>query len=119
MNASFRSTATVIALTAAALAAPSLAHAKRLGGGKPMQRSSLAKTAPAPAAPVAAAPPVGVDAGALLAIRAHVAVFRVGRIVVIPVGPLRRLGGRGRLRCGAGFAGAHGRGRAGTGAAAL
>ena len=30
MNASFRSTATVIALTAAALAAPSLAHAKRL-----------------------------------------------------------------------------------------
>ncbi|HRN63279.1 MAG TPA: ABC transporter substrate-binding protein, partial [Alicycliphilus sp.] len=31
MNASFRSTATVIALTAAALAAPSLAHAKRLG----------------------------------------------------------------------------------------
>ena len=53
MNASFRSTATVIALTAAALAAPSLAHAKRLGGGKPMQRSSLGKTAPAPAAPVA------------------------------------------------------------------
>ena len=37
MNASFRSTATVIALTAAALAAPSLAHAKRLGGGKSVQ----------------------------------------------------------------------------------
>ena len=47
MNASFRSTATVIALTAAALAAPSLAHAKRLGGGKPMQRVLVPVVLPA------------------------------------------------------------------------
>jgi acetyl-CoA decarbonylase/synthase complex subunit delta len=45
MNASFRSTATVIALTAAALA-PSLAHAKRLGGGKPMQRAAWPRPHP-------------------------------------------------------------------------
>ena len=43
MNTSFRTTASVIAVTIAALAAPSLAHAKRMGGGK-----SLPSTRPQP-----------------------------------------------------------------------
>ncbi|HRM94872.1 MAG TPA: hypothetical protein PLO08_14825, partial [Alicycliphilus sp.] len=70
MNASFRSTATVIALTAAALAAPSLAHAKRLGGGssfgmnrqatppaQPRQPAATQQQAPAAGAATAAAQP--------------------------------------------------------------
>ena len=54
-NTSFRSTAVaVIALTITALALPSLAHAKRMGGGKAMPRSSMSKApAATPAAPAA------------------------------------------------------------------
>ena len=54
MNISYRTTASVLALTFAALLAPSLAHAKRMGGGKSVRPASIGKPAAAPAAKPAA-----------------------------------------------------------------
>ncbi|MEF9999703.1 MAG: ABC transporter substrate-binding protein, partial [Comamonas sp.] len=59
MNISYRATVSVLAMTCAALLAPSLAHAKRMGGSKSVRPASIGKTAPAPApvaAPTAARP---------------------------------------------------------------
>ncbi|MDH1678577.1 ABC transporter substrate-binding protein, partial [Comamonas aquatica] len=41
MKTSFRTTASVIAVTIAALAAPTLAHAKRMGGGKSVRPAAI------------------------------------------------------------------------------
>ena len=59
VNTSFRTTASVIAVTIAALAAPSLAHAKRIGGGKSVRPAAINKAPAKPAtpAPTAAAKP--------------------------------------------------------------
>ncbi len=46
MKTSFRTTASVIAVTVAALAAPSLAHAKRMGGGKSVRPAAINKAPP-------------------------------------------------------------------------
>lgn len=60
MKTSYRATASVIALAIASLTVPSLAQAKRMGGGKTVRPASIgsapAKPA-APAAPTAAAKP--------------------------------------------------------------
>ncbi|MCB1979534.1 MAG: ABC transporter substrate-binding protein, partial [Burkholderiaceae bacterium] len=60
MNHTSRTSALVIALAIAALASPTLAHAKRLGGGKArsIPPASIGKAPAAPAAPKAPAPPV-------------------------------------------------------------
>lgn len=73
MNPSFRTSAGVIALTIASLAAPSLAHAKRMGsGGKSMSTARMSK-APAPAAPVAPKAPAPAPAPAAAATAAPAA----------------------------------------------
>lgn len=55
MNASFRTSLSIVALAVASLTLPSLAHAKRMGGGG--MKSAPRTSAPAPAkAPAAAAP---------------------------------------------------------------
>ncbi|NMM79924.1 ABC transporter substrate-binding protein, partial [Acidovorax sp. SRB_14] len=57
MNPSFRTSATVITLTIAALAAPSLVHAKRMGsGGRSVAPARIGKAPAAPVAPAAKAP---------------------------------------------------------------
>ncbi len=57
LNPSFRTSATVITLTIAALAAPSLAHAKRMGGGgRSVAPARIGKAPAAPVAPAAKAP---------------------------------------------------------------
>ena len=54
MNASFRTSLSIVALAVASLTLPSLAHAKRMGGG---MKAAPRTSAPAPAkAPAAAAP---------------------------------------------------------------
>ena len=78
MTPSFRTTASVIALTVAALAAPTLAHAKRMGsGGKSSFSSSRTAKAPATPAPAATAAPVA----------ATVSYYGVGLEQLLPASP--------------------------------
>ena len=54
MKTSFRTTASVIAVTIAALAAPTLAHAKRMGGGKSVRPAAIGQAPAKPATPAPA-----------------------------------------------------------------
>lgn len=54
VNSSFRTSASVIALTVAGLVLPGLAHAKRMGGGFKSRPAATQKAAPTPAATPAA-----------------------------------------------------------------
>ena len=66
MTNTYRTTTAVIALTVAALATPTLAHAKRMGGSKSrsIPPASIGKAPSTPAAPVAPKAPAAPAAAA-------------------------------------------------------
>ena len=90
MNASFRTSLSIVALAVASLTLPSLAHAKRMGGGgmksaprtaTPAPAKAPAAAAPAPAAtPAAAAAPAAARPGMMGTVGAVAAGAVIGSV---------------------------------------
>ena len=84
MNASFRTSLSIVALAVASLTLPSLAHAKRMGGG---MKAAPRTSAPAPAkAPAAAAPAPAVTPAAAAAAPAAAGSGMMGTMGSMAVG---------------------------------
>lgn len=89
MNASFRTSLSIVALAVASLTLPSLAHAKRMGGGMkaaprtsaPAPAKAPAAAAPAPAAAPAAAAPAAAPAAAGSGMMGTMGSMAVGAVV--------------------------------------